>query len=158
LATPLSLMSSDKEGNDESATWILESIQIQPVERSIRDDDEEASLNASPVLKSPSEGSLNNVRNRNANQGNGGRKMVRVESGAARGIKGLRFLDRTVTGKEADAWRSIEKRFTQHAVDGKLSKDKFGICMGTFTSFVSLGSQYNKTCSVRFLVPFLCQK
>ncbi|XP_027930088.1 putative respiratory burst oxidase homolog protein H isoform X2 [Vigna unguiculata] len=123
-------MSSDKEGNDESATWILESIQIQPVERSIRDDDEEASLNASPVLKSPSEGSLNNVRNRNANQGNGGRKMVRVESGAARGIKGLRFLDRTVTGKEADAWRSIEKRFTQHAVDGKLSKDKFGICMG----------------------------
>jgi len=151
-------MSSDKEGNDESATWILESIQIQPVERSIRDDDEEASLNASPVLKSPSEGSLNNVRNRNANQGNGGRKMVRVESGAARGIKGLRFLDRTVTGKEADAWRSIEKRFTQHAVDGKLSKDKFGICMGTFTSFVSLGSQYNKTCSVRFLVPFLCQK
>ncbi|XP_047169679.1 putative respiratory burst oxidase homolog protein H isoform X1 [Vigna umbellata] len=123
-------MSSDKEGKDESSTWILESIQIHPADRSIRDEDDEPSPNASPVLKSPSEGSQSNVRNRNVNQGNGGRKMVRVESGAARGIKGLRFLDRTVTGKEADAWRSIEKRFTQHAVDGKLSKDKFGICMG----------------------------
>ncbi|TKY66041.1 putative respiratory burst oxidase-like protein H [Spatholobus suberectus] len=83
------------------------------------------------VLKSPNEAAMNNnVRSRNGFQGNGGKKMVRMESGAGRGIKGLRFLDRTVTGKENDAWKSIEKRFAQHAVDGKLSKDKFGTCIG----------------------------
>jgi len=129
-------MSSEKESKDESSTWILESIEIHPAQERPTKEDEPAP-NASVVLKSPNEGvPTNNVRSRNANQGNVGRKMVRIESGAARGLKGLRFLDRTVTGKEADAWRSIEKRFTQHAVDGKLPKDKFGTCMGTFTSFL----------------------
>ncbi|KAL9277012.1 hypothetical protein ACSQ67_025432 [Phaseolus vulgaris] len=93
-------MSSGKEGKDESSAWILESIEIQTVQGRSGGINE-PSADASSVLK-----------------------------GAARGIKGLRFLDRTVTGKEADAWRSIEKRFTQHAVEGKLPKDKFGTCMG----------------------------
>ncbi|CAJ1798564.1 unnamed protein product [Sphenostylis stenocarpa] len=143
LATPLSLMSSEKEGKDESSTWILESIEIHPTQEMPTGNDEPPP-EISTVLKSPNECSRNNVRSRNGSQEtgsqeNGAKKMVRVESGAARGIKGLRFLDRTVTGKEDDAWRSIEKRFAQHAVDGKLSKDKFGTCMGTFTSFVSMG-------------------
>ena len=72
--------------------------------------------------------------------------MMRTESGAARGIKGLRFLDRTVTGREADAWKSIEKRFTQNAVDGKLTKDKFGTCMGTNICllFVFIGNAFGQ--------------
>ncbi|XP_061963966.1 putative respiratory burst oxidase homolog protein H [Populus nigra] len=57
-------------------------------------------------------------------------KMERTASSAARGLKSLRFLDRTVTGKEMDAWRSIERRFDQFAVDERLPKDKFGICIG----------------------------
>ncbi|ESW12296.1 hypothetical protein PHAVU_008G100700 [Phaseolus vulgaris] len=122
-------MSSGKEGKDESSAWILESIEIQTVQGRSGGINE-PSADASSVLKGPNETSVNNVRSRNDNQGNGGVKMMRIESGAARGIKGLRFLDRTVTGKEADAWRSIEKRFTQHAVEGKLPKDKFGACMG----------------------------
>ena len=129
-------MSTEKGGKDESSTWILEGIDIDPiVERPKRDD--EAPPNGSTVLKSPNDADVNNnnnsnVRSRVGIQGNnGGRKMMRAESGAARGIKSLRFLDRTVTGKEADAWKSIEKRFTQNAVDGKLTKDKFGTCMGT---------------------------
>jgi len=57
-------------------------------------------------------------------------KMERTASSAARGLKSLRFLDRTVTGKEMDAWRSIERRFDQFAVDERLPKEKFGICIG----------------------------
>ncbi|GFP80331.1 putative respiratory burst oxidase homolog protein h [Phtheirospermum japonicum] len=56
--------------------------------------------------------------------------MGRLESSVTRGLKSLRFLDRTMTGKEEDAWRAIEKRFNQNAVDGKLFKDKFGVCIG----------------------------
>ncbi|KAL0418147.1 UNVERIFIED_CONTAM: putative respiratory burst oxidaseprotein H [Sesamum radiatum] len=56
--------------------------------------------------------------------------MGRMSSGANRGLMGLRFLDRTTTGKEEDAWRVIEKRFNQNVVDGRLFKDKFGVCIG----------------------------
>nr|WOW72676.1 ferric reductase [Mangifera indica] len=65
--------------------------------------------------------------------GNRPQKIDRSASAAARGLQSLRFLDRTTTGKENDAWRSIEKRFNQFAVlcsPRKLPKDKFGICVG----------------------------
>ncbi|KAK2360738.1 respiratory burst oxidase protein B [Trifolium repens] len=103
-------MSTEKQGSDnESSPWILESIEIVPnnVEVSKKDEDNQSMV----IIASDNEAFLNN-------------------NGAARGLKGLRFLDRTVTGKEGDAWRSIEKRFTQNAVDGMLSKDKFGTCIG----------------------------
>jgi len=125
-------MSSEKEGTDESSKWILESIEIVPnVEVPKKDEEKE-----SKVIKASDNEAFSNVdnlRSRNNNNNiniNNGSKMRRMESGAARGLKGLRFLDRTVTGKEADAWKSIEKRFTQHAADGMLSKDKFGQCVG----------------------------
>ncbi|XVF05604.1 hypothetical protein REPUB_Repub05bG0187100 [Reevesia pubescens] len=57
-------------------------------------------------------------------------RVQRTASSAAIGLQSLRFLDRTVTGKEMDAWKSTERRFNQFAVDGKLSKDKFGVCIG----------------------------
>ncbi|KAL2336628.1 hypothetical protein Fmac_011074 [Flemingia macrophylla] len=125
---------SEKEGKDESSTWILETIEIDPIEEKHKAEEGE-SPNESMVIKSQNEPATNNnMRSRVGFQGNNGaNKMARLESGAARGIKGLRFLDRTVTGKEDDAWRSIEKRFAQHAVDGKLPKDKFGACMGMGT-------------------------
>lgn len=44
----------------------------------------------------------------------------------AKSIKSLHFL----AGKEADSWKSFEKRFNGHAIDGKLYKDKFGDCIG----------------------------
>ena len=126
-------MSTEKQGPDESTKWILESIEIDPMVDVPKNND---GTQESMVLKAPNEASLNksgeNVRSRNGSPGNGS-KMVRLQSGAARGLKGLRFLDRTVTGKEADAWKSIEKRFAQNAVDGKLSKDKFGTCIGTLS-------------------------
>ena len=60
----------------------------------------------------------------------GPQRVERTTSSAARGLQSLRFLDRTVTGKERDSWRSIENRFNQFSVDGKLPKEKFGVCIG----------------------------
>ncbi|VYS59469.1 unnamed protein product [Arabidopsis thaliana] len=60
----------------------------------------------------------------------GPQRVERTTSSAARGLQSLRFLDRTVTGRERDSWRSIENRFNQFAVDGRLPKDKFGVCIG----------------------------
>ncbi|KAI3742390.1 hypothetical protein L1987_60070 [Smallanthus sonchifolius] len=57
-------------------------------------------------------------------------RMERQRSGAARGLDGLRFLDRVMTGKEEDAWMAIEKRFQRFSADGKLPREKFGICVG----------------------------
>ncbi|CAH9130289.1 unnamed protein product [Cuscuta epithymum] len=55
---------------------------------------------------------------------------VPIQSGASRGFNGLRFLDRSITGKEADAWKTIEKHFHQNAESGRLYRDKFGTCIG----------------------------
>ncbi|KAK8605022.1 hypothetical protein V6N13_082481 [Hibiscus sabdariffa] len=57
-------------------------------------------------------------------------KVRRTGSTATRGLQSLRFLDRTVTGKEGDAWKSTERRFNQFAVNGMLYRDKFGACVG----------------------------
>nr|XP_043620155.1 putative respiratory burst oxidase homolog protein H [Erigeron canadensis] len=59
-----------------------------------------------------------------------GPKLERQRSGAARGLDGLRFLDRVMTGKEGDAWSATEKRFQRFSADGKLPREKFGICVG----------------------------
>ncbi|KAF9593588.1 hypothetical protein IFM89_024222 [Coptis chinensis] len=56
--------------------------------------------------------------------------LSRTNSSASKGLMSLRFLDRTMTGKEGDAWRPVEKRFGQLSVNGKLSKENFGRCIG----------------------------
>lgn len=66
----------------------------------------------------------------------GGIRLGRRKSKAERGLKSLRFLDRSVTGKEDDAWRAIESRFHQHAIDDRLPRDKFGLCIGMFFGFL----------------------
>ncbi|PIN10074.1 Ferric reductase, NADH/NADPH oxidase [Handroanthus impetiginosus] len=71
----------------------------------------------------------NSLKKRNGVQESAPR-MGRLESSATRGLMSLRFLDRTTTGKEEDAWKTIEKRFNQNAIDGRLFKDKFGVCIG----------------------------
>lgn len=61
---------------------------------------------------------------------NEGPRLQRQRSGASRGLDGLRFLDRVMTGKEVDAWMATEKRFHRFSADGKLPREKFGICIG----------------------------
>nr|KAJ0192190.1 hypothetical protein LSAT_V11C800419430 [Lactuca sativa] len=59
-----------------------------------------------------------------------GPMLERQVSSAARGLSGLRFLDRVITGKEGDAWMGVEKRFHRFSKNGKLQREKFGICIG----------------------------
>ncbi|KAL0875712.1 hypothetical protein Bca101_025417 [Brassica carinata] len=72
----------------------------------------------------------------------GPQRVQRTTSSAARGLQSLRFLDRTVTGKERDSWRSIENRFNQFSVDGKLPKEKFGVCIGMGDTMEFAGEVY----------------
>ncbi|KAF7845499.1 putative respiratory burst oxidase-like protein H [Senna tora] len=122
------MSSENRSHHDDSSRWVLERIEVDPMEE-LPLHEPSSSEAETAMNRSNSRG----LRNRNVAQGNNYNnniKMERIQSGAARGLKGLRFLDRTVTGKENDAWRSIEKRFVQNAVDGKLSRDKFGACIG----------------------------
>ncbi|CAN1215294.1 Putative respiratory burst oxidase homolog protein H [Linum perenne] len=45
------------------------------------------------------------------------------------GLKSLKFLDGTSAGKDTDGWKGIERRFDQYAVDGRLAKEDFAICI-----------------------------
>ncbi|KAK9727293.1 hypothetical protein RND81_05G271700 [Saponaria officinalis] len=65
----------------------------------------------------------------------------RTQSRAARGLKSLRFLDGAC--KDGDSWKLVEKRFNQHAVQGRLPKDKFVAVIGMGDSKEFAGELYN---------------
>lgn len=54
-------------------------------------------------------------------------KMTCTGSSTKRGLQSLRFLDQKATG---DGWHHVEKRFDEMAVEGRLSKENFGRCIG----------------------------
>lgn len=54
-------------------------------------------------------------------------KYDRSKSGAARALKGLRFMTQNVG---SEGWSEIEARFHELAVNGSLPKSKFGQCIG----------------------------
>lgn len=56
-------------------------------------------------------------------------KVDRSKSGAARALKGLKFITRSTVGSGED-WSEIEKRFEALAVDGSLPKSQFAQCIG----------------------------
>ncbi|KAI4354442.1 hypothetical protein L6164_003302 [Bauhinia variegata] len=123
---------TEKPGDEDSTKWILEKIEIDKME-GLPDEEKkpESLVTNCPNEDTPFPTDNGSLRKRNGVQPNGSNsKMVRVQSGAARGIQGIRFLDRTITGKEDDAWRSIQKRFNQYAEDGRITKEKFGVCVG----------------------------
>ncbi|XP_058083322.1 respiratory burst oxidase homolog protein B-like [Magnolia sinica] len=55
-------------------------------------------------------------------------KIDRSKSGAARALRGLQFMTKSVGG--AEGWAQVEKRFDELAVDGVLSRSQFGPCIG----------------------------
>ncbi|KAK4790572.1 hypothetical protein SAY86_017876 [Trapa natans] len=121
-----------KVARDDSAKWMLEGIEVGDcIVVPIHSDND---VTTSPYmmsgqdLQSPTSATIS-PETRNGFLGNEPR-IVRTGSSAKKGIKSLRFLDRTVTGKEIDAWKSVEKRFHQFAFDGRLPRDKFGACVG----------------------------
>lgn len=56
-------------------------------------------------------------------------KIDRNKSGAARALKGLKFMNKKNVG--AEGWAEVESRFDELAVDGALPKSRFGQCIGT---------------------------
>lgn len=54
-------------------------------------------------------------------------KITGIGSSTKRGFQSLRFLDQKATGH---GWHHVEKRFDEMAVEGKLSKENFGRCIG----------------------------
>ena len=56
-------------------------------------------------------------------------KVDRSKSGAARALKGLKFMTKNVG---TEGWSKVEKRFDELAVDGKLPKTRFSQCIGMY--------------------------
>lgn len=54
-------------------------------------------------------------------------KVDRSKSGAARALRGLKFVTKSVG---SDGWSQVEKRFDELSVDGKLPQTRFGQCIG----------------------------
>lgn len=54
-------------------------------------------------------------------------KFDKSKSGAARALKGLRFMTKKVG---SEGWSEVEARFDELAVNGSLSKSRFGQCIG----------------------------
>lgn len=131
-------MDNTRSIKGESQNVVLESVEIDDMANEPLIDVNPSPQNSLPPL--PKTGSRNlfkrTVSNlKSSSKGNGiegvGPRFGRAQSGALRGIKSVRFLDKKKLENKGDAWNDVEKRFEQMAVDGKLSRDKFGICVGT---------------------------
>ncbi|KAK9154167.1 hypothetical protein Sjap_001647 [Stephania japonica] len=132
-----------KESSGDSSKWILESIVVpEEIERMVHvpmQDEGETSGNKSFRMKNL------NVPKRDEWKGKMSipPAMTRTKSSASKGLMSLRFLDRTMTGKESDAWRAVEKRFSELAVNDKLPAENFGKCIGMTDSKEFAGELYN---------------
>lgn len=142
------MSNNHKEG--DSSKWILDSVEIDQITDAPNHNESSSSSSSNNnnhnniPQKSPRGlnfsriGSNTKKRfgilgNGNAN-GNGNSnaaqpKMGRMRSTAARGLQSLRFLD-GATGKDGDAWKPVEKRFKQNAVNGRVPRDKFSAVIG----------------------------
>ncbi|XP_043702533.1 putative respiratory burst oxidase homolog protein H isoform X2 [Telopea speciosissima] len=118
--------------HSDSSHWILESIAIaEGMEQTA--DININNIQVSPEPKSSKKMSFKISKSivKNANGAlDKAPRLGRAYSGASRGLQSLRFLNRTTTGKEGDAWKAVERRFNQLATGEKLSRDNFGRCIG----------------------------
>ncbi|PIA44456.1 hypothetical protein AQUCO_01700213v1 [Aquilegia coerulea] len=58
-------------------------------------------------------------------------KIDRSKSGAARALKGLKFMSKSVCNED---WAAVEARFDELAIDGLLPRSRFGKCIGMIGS------------------------
>ncbi|OAY44052.1 respiratory burst oxidase homolog protein B [Manihot esculenta] len=104
--------------------------------QNIRGGDSETAFLASQLERKnhPSLGSQLSLRLRQVSQelkritsSNTFDKVDRSKSGAARALKGLKFMTKNVG---TEGWSEVEARFDKLAVDGLLPKNRFGQCIG----------------------------
>ncbi|KAF4352075.1 respiratory burst oxidase homolog protein B [Cannabis sativa] len=108
--------------------------------QNIRGGDSETSFLATQLEKKPNSSSLGSqlsfkfrqvsqeLRRMTSSKRLQQQKIDRNKSGAARALKGLKFMTKNNVGNEG--WAQIETRFDKLAVDGVLSKSLFGQCIG----------------------------
>ncbi|KAK1398508.1 putative respiratory burst oxidase protein H [Heracleum sosnowskyi] len=111
----------------------LESVEIHKGESSVDFDIPTQQLSSSTLPRSTSKSTFSRLGSKfkastKGLKGFGPRVAPRAKSGALRGLKSVRFIDKKKIGK--DGWKDAERRFHQLAVDGMLGRDKFGICVG----------------------------
>ncbi|XP_054803102.1 respiratory burst oxidase homolog protein B-like [Prosopis cineraria] len=107
--------------------------------QNIRGGDPETAMLASRLEKRPSSlGSQLSFKLRQVSQelkrmtsSNRFDKMDRTKSGAARALRGLKFISKNIG---SDAWSQVEQRFDELAIDGKLPKTRFSQCIGMESS------------------------
>ncbi|PKI52023.1 hypothetical protein CRG98_027675, partial [Punica granatum] len=138
---PYSSMNNlEKVREDDSAKWILESIEIDHMVDALMHSDNDNATGT--TLNQIEQNGFSQKRNAGSNPDaivaprkrvgfqNNGARIEWTGSSAKKGLRSLRFLDRTISGNEVDAWKSAEKRCHQLALDGRLPRDKFGVCIG----------------------------
>ncbi|KAL5982874.1 hypothetical protein ACLOJK_016952 [Asimina triloba] len=153
MTKPRSSFNDDCRSN--SSRWVLENVMVDeenPHENSSQSTEDrrhplalkpESKRLLSNMIRSPSKivtgltrfvsmrlSAASNDEKSNMKLIRGQRTRYNIESG----LNGLRFLDKTTAGKDIDAWDNVAKRFKQFAVDGRLSKENFGPCIGMATS------------------------
>ncbi|XP_057954773.1 putative respiratory burst oxidase homolog protein J [Malania oleifera] len=129
-----SVLQQDAGNGGDSTKWILESIEIDPMADKPPNNRLERALSRCP---SEEDGTLKKNTSKGSSRVSAVQGIAplppgptRTKSRAFKALWSIRFLSRTATGKEDDAWRVIEGRFKQCAVDGRLLRDKFGACIG----------------------------
>ncbi|XP_042482919.1 putative respiratory burst oxidase homolog protein H [Macadamia integrifolia] len=118
--------------HSDSSHWKLESIAIsEGMERMVDIEIQDNQVAPEPTSPPKKSFKVNKSNLKKVNQIlDKAPRLGRAYSGASRGLQSLRFLDRTTTGKEGDAWKAVERRFNQLATGERLSRDSFGRCIG----------------------------
>ena len=127
---------NEKSNTEESVKRILRSVEVDCTVDITFDNEQPSSLD-SPVLREKSMNRTGSLLRKRA-QGTGGPRMGRLQSGAARGLQSLHFLDAKTAANERDTWNAVENWFRKNAGGERLCKDKFGACIGIFLRFFSL--------------------
>lgn len=146
LSGPLSgpLVSNNKKKSSKKSARFSDEVDQDYVEitldvrddtvsvQNIRGGDSETALLASRLEKRPSTLSVKLKQvSQELKRMTSSKKFDRVDrakSGAARALKGLKFMTKNVGTDRG--WSQVEKRFDELEVDGKLPKTRFSQCIG----------------------------
>ncbi|CAJ2631657.1 respiratory burst oxidase homolog protein B-like [Trifolium pratense] len=141
LSGPLVTSNNKKKSSKKSARFSDDVEDYVEITLDVRDDtvsvqnirggDSETALLASRLEKRPSTLSVKLKQvSQELKRMTSSKKFDRVDrakSGAARALKGLKFMTKNVGDR---GWTQVEKRFDELEVDGKLPKTRFSQCIG----------------------------
>lgn len=138
VSTTKSSKRSDRFKGEDGESYVEITLDVRDdavLVHNIKGGDQEAALLASKLEKRRNLGSqlslhLRHVSNelRRITSSKRFENLDRNKSGAARALRGLRFIHKNPLGNEG--WSDVETRFAQLSVSGMLPKSLFGKCIG----------------------------